>query len=606
VAQAPRHFYEGPALPPAHAARRYTLSYMGKCAPPAASWARQHGCRSLVRPRLNASLHGQRGNDSFRVSFVCSDELGTPDSAHGGRIKYSASVRERYRRSMNSTFVLVPRGDNRWNYRFSEAVGACAIPVVLADGLSLPLEPLVDWSGAAVVVPEAAADDAATLLRWLPPRQRWDEMLAAVCRINANHFATRQLRDRSIVDAALLLLRNGSSPAPATETPGGGGGAPGEAADRQGGGICVAVAATADRVGALHRLATSWPGLLSVAFLSHNFTRDAALGLRALAAPGGSLPASPGRIALSLVPNRPSGARPYVRRGRGGLFGDLFPTNLLRNVALDACGAADVALVLDVDFSFCCGDVARTLDRYARAVRADTGLSYVLPAFEAAEGEVIRSKGELLDRLDRSGAGVFEKQAQASHACDRLEQWRGATEPFASPYTYMCEPYLLVHRSVLPPYDESFVGYGKNRLSLHYELAARRVRMEVAPDAFVLHERGSHASRSKAWWAGETCWPAFRKRVWEAHGFWRSSRRQRQLDANPRVLQALNRTCGACVARSARLCVGSCRPELARWLPGSRKPTLLPPSGAPLEAPECPGGTAIASSSEPARLRKES
>ena len=68
--------------------------------------------------------------------------------------------------------------------------------------------------------------------------------------------------------------------------------------------------------------------------------------------------------------------------------------------------------MLDVDFSFCCGDVARTLDRYARAVRADTGLSYVLPAFEAAEGEVIRSKGELLDRLDRSGAGVFEKQAQ--------------------------------------------------------------------------------------------------------------------------------------------------------------------------------------------------
>ena len=68
--------------------------------------------------------------------------------------------------------------------------------------------------------------------------------------------------------------------------------------------------------------------------------------------------------------------------------------------------------MLDVDFSFCCGDVARTLDRYARAVRADTELSYVLPAFEVAEGEVIRSKGELLDRLDRSGAGVFEKQAQ--------------------------------------------------------------------------------------------------------------------------------------------------------------------------------------------------
>ena len=41
--------------------------------------------------------------------------------------------------------------------------------------------------------------------------------------------------------------------------------------------------------------------------------------------------------------------------------------------------------------------------------------------------------------------------------------------------------------------------------------------------------------------------------MWEAHGFWRSSRRQRQLDANPRVLQAHHRAFGPPRALSADL-----------------------------------------------------
>ena len=36
-------------------------------------------------------------------------------------------------------------------------------------------------------------------------------------------------------------------------------------------------------------------------------------------------------------------------------------------------------------------------------------------------------------------------------------------------------------------YDERFVGYGKDRVSWNYELAAKRTRFWVPPDLFLVH-----------------------------------------------------------------------------------------------------------------------
>ena len=137
--------------------------------------------------------------------------------------------------------------------------------------------------------------------------------------------------------------------------------------------ICVATVATASRVTNLHRLAHTWPGVLSVAFLTPNLQRDTALGLNLLATLTGKLPPHPGRISLTLV------------QDVGYLSPlDRFPTNMLRNMADEGCPAdADTVLMIDVDFELCCGEpdaIERTLQQYALAVRASDGnLSFVLP-----------------------------------------------------------------------------------------------------------------------------------------------------------------------------------------------------------------------------------
>ena len=67
---------------------------------------------------------------------------------------------DRFAQLMSSTFAIVPHGDGRWNMRFSEVIGARSIPVVIADGITLPFEQLIDWSHAAVSIEESVVENA--------------------------------------------------------------------------------------------------------------------------------------------------------------------------------------------------------------------------------------------------------------------------------------------------------------------------------------------------------------------------------------------------------------------------------------------------------------
>ena len=94
----------------------------------------------------------------------------------------------RYNRYLrDSTFGLVLRGDQRWSHRFTEVLKAGAIPVVLSDGLRLPLEPLVDWARAAIVLPEEDAKDFKRLMRRL-------------CELDAPRKAAMQRAGRTVYE----------------------------------------------------------------------------------------------------------------------------------------------------------------------------------------------------------------------------------------------------------------------------------------------------------------------------------------------------------------------------------------------------------------------
>ena len=143
---------------------------------------------------------------------------------------------EAYNRLMDTAYALVPHGDQRWNFRFSEVIGACAIPVLIADGLTLPYSQLIDWGHASVRLSEAAVDKALNetisaalevedglnsrlirllanphaLLEQLPSDpKRIQAMRENICRINKAYFATNQARLDALLQSALVITHQG-------------------------------------------------------------------------------------------------------------------------------------------------------------------------------------------------------------------------------------------------------------------------------------------------------------------------------------------------------------------------------------------------------------
>ena len=142
-------------------------------------------------------------------------------------------------------------------------------------------------------------------------------------------------------------------------------------------GVCLCTLMTADRVPSLHRLASSWTSLISVAYLAEDFEADAAAGFSLLELDGRSVPHKE-QLTLSVVEDR--GYR--APRSR-------FPFNLLRNIAVDAAPTDFVCLV-DVDFVLypqrspsCRGcHAAIRLQKWLPLLRLTPHLALVLPAFD--------------------------------------------------------------------------------------------------------------------------------------------------------------------------------------------------------------------------------
>jgi hypothetical protein len=54
----------------------------------------------------------------------------------------------------SAKFCLLPRGDRRWTYRLMDVLEHGCIPVLIADGLSLPFEQLIPWEKISIRIPQ--------------------------------------------------------------------------------------------------------------------------------------------------------------------------------------------------------------------------------------------------------------------------------------------------------------------------------------------------------------------------------------------------------------------------------------------------------------------
>lgn len=366
---------------------------------------------------------------------------------------------------------------------------------------------------------------------------------------------------------------------------------------------------TADRVPSLHRLARSWGHLISAAYLADDFEADAASGFRLLDLDDGRKPVPYlEQLTLSVVEDR--GYRWPRNR---------FPFNLLRNIAV-ANAPSDYVVLVDVDFIVhpprrpgpngcsACHAAAR-LRRWLPMMRLTPHLALVIPAFDSSERtpgaqealSSIATKRALARLFRRGSAEVFAvHQYPLGHACDNASRWLSSSEPFLTPYSFGCEPYVLYNRRSAPKLWEMFVAYGKDRVSFTYELTARGFVFVVQPEAFVVHHRtpaperkgpkssanlvtgraggssgisnGGESRRSstnayghapEAWMVGETCWPDFENRVRIKYNFREGWCLQTSI--GHAVNTSIVNGSIMCIPQVENLCVLNCRPTFVVW-----------------------------------------
>lgn len=146
--QEPEYIYPHPELPPSKFGRRpLLLAFKGKVLGMGQVWW-QH--------RWMASEYWEPAPDVV-VDVVCKPDV----SNHAGNNYSTPAYAELI---LNATFFFCPGGGSIGSYRFSEALGLGAIPVVTSDFVT-PFFPDMDWSGCVVRVSEARIVDLPRLLR---------------------------------------------------------------------------------------------------------------------------------------------------------------------------------------------------------------------------------------------------------------------------------------------------------------------------------------------------------------------------------------------------------------------------------------------------------
>jgi hypothetical protein len=100
-----------------------------------------------------------------------------------------------------SVFAGAPAGDNKYSYRFTEALAAGAIPVVHSDDWLLPFRPsAINWTECLLHLPESTANDTIKILRRITPEQRC-RMRRRCWEIYNAYLATPQGTIRGILES---------------------------------------------------------------------------------------------------------------------------------------------------------------------------------------------------------------------------------------------------------------------------------------------------------------------------------------------------------------------------------------------------------------------
>ena len=185
--------------------------------------------------------------------------------------------------------------------------------------------------------------------------------------------------------------------------------------------------------------------------------------------------------------------------------GTEYPVNLMRNLAFSAVKTTHVVYA-DVDFwpsSDLYSILANTTvqDRLA----LDSKLAVVITAFQMMRmcraskdckddniPKMPKDKERLLWLISRRGASAFDPTNLGGHGSTKYQTWR--QQPTSTFVDLPCiksnryEPYLVVrYCSELPPFQEGFTGYGKNKMTWAMQLRKVGYQFSQLGGAFLVH-----------------------------------------------------------------------------------------------------------------------
>ena len=185
--------------------------------------------------------------------------------------------------------------------------------------------------------------------------------------------------------------------------------------------------------------------------------------------------------------------------------GSDYPVNILRNLAFSKVKTSHLVYA-DVDFwpSESLHSILN-IQSVKERMASDSKLATVVPVFQMnrrcrvykdCRDENIpfmpKRKDELIDLIKKREASTFDPTNEGGHGSTRYISWKDQEEgsyldlPCIRSNRY--EPYLAVrYCSELPPFQEGFSGYGKNKMTWAMQLRRSGYQFSQLGEAFLVH-----------------------------------------------------------------------------------------------------------------------
>ena len=186
-----------------------------------------------------------------------------------------------------------------------------------------------------------------------------------------------------------------------------------------------------------------------------------------------------------------------------GYSDEEYPVNVLRNMALSKVRTTHVVYV-DVDF-WVSTDLYTILNQHREALVSNPKLALVVPAFQLSRQckewrdcremnipKMPHNKDELVDLMMKHQANAFDPSNRGGHGSTRYKDWLLQLEdeliPIDCVKSNRYEPYLVFRLcNDLPPFQESFTGYGKNKMTWMMQLRRTGYQLMQLGGAFAVH-----------------------------------------------------------------------------------------------------------------------